>query len=312
MKACTTIAKREVDSSGFLVNVKKHKHSYLLILPAILLVFVFSYIPLAGLVIAFKEFNIVDGVLKSPWVGLKNFITIFTYPDMLKAIANTFLYSAVLLFGTFLFPIALALMFNEIKNMMFKKVVQTISYMPYFLSWISVVGIFYSFFATEGTFNSLMTTVVGSSWEAKNILLDSNYFLSILFASHIWKNVGWSSVIFLAAIAGIDPSLYEAATVDGCGKWKQMLHITLPSIKNTVLIVLIMNMASLVATNFEQVYGFQNVYTQESTEVINTLIYRQGIQNGKYSLATAFGLMQGIVSIVLLLGSNALGKKFFD
>lgn len=299
------------EKQGFMKNIKKHRYAYLLILPALLFVLVFSYFPLLGIVMAFKDYSVLDGIMGSPWVGFKHFITIFTQPNMLKTIANTLLYGAVILFGGFPFPIILAIMFNELKNMKFKKVVQTVSYMPYFLSWISVIGLFYAFLATEGPFNSLMALIFGSGWQAKNILLDSKYFLPVIYISHLWKNVGWSSVLFLAAIAGIDPSLYEAASIDGCGRFKQIMHITIPSIATTMIIVLIMSLGTLVNTNFEQVYGFQNVYVQEATDVINTVIYRQGIENGKYSLATAFGLSQGVVTLALLLISNTLSKKLF-
>lgn len=291
---------------------RKYRQPYLLILPAVLFVFIFAYLPMSGIVIAFKDFDILDGILKSPWVGLKNFKTIFTYPDMLLAIKNTLVYGVVILFLGFPFPILLALLFNEVKLTNVKKVFQTVSYMPYFLSWISVIGLFYSFFSLEGTFNSVMKMIFGAGYEPVNILMNEKFFLPILFTSHLWKNMGWSSVVYLACMAGIDPSMYEAARVDGCGRLKQVFYITLPSIKGTALVVFIMSLGSLFNTNFEQVLGFQNVYTQEATEVISTLIYRQGIQNGKYSLATAFGLMQGVVTIVILLTANAFTKKFAD
>jgi putative aldouronate transport system permease protein len=181
--------------------------------------------------------------------------------------------------------------------------------MPHFLSWISVVGLFFSFFAKEGSFNMFMTQIVGESWEAKNILLDHHNFLPIIFWSHIWKAVGWSSIVFLAAITGIDDTLYEAATIDGCGKLKQIWYITLPSIKGTIVVVLVMSLGGLVTTSFDQVFGFQTLFTQEYTETINTLIYRQGIQGGKYSLASAFGLAQGIDNVSLIMMANFLSKK---
>ena len=298
-------------SGGFIYNVKKYRYAYLLMLPAVVFVFIFSYIPFLGITIAFKDYDALTGIMSSPWVGLKHFKTIFTYPNMLQSIGRTFIYGCVIVFGGFPFPIILAILFNELRNIRFKKVVQTISYMPYFLSWISVIGLFYSFLATEGTFNEILAKLIGDGYEAKNILMDSRYFLPIIFISHLWKNVGWASVLFLAAIAGIDPSLYEAATMDGCGRIRQIWNITLPCIKGTVIIVLVMSLGSLFNTNFEQVYGFQNVYTQEQTEIIGTLVYRQGIENGKYSLSTAFGLCQGVVTLILLLTSNSVSKKLF-
>lgn len=289
--------------------IKKYKGAYILLLPALILTFVFSYMPLPGIVLAFQDFDIINGLFGSEWVGFENFVTIFSKPDMLKAIWNTVFYGLIIIFGAFPFPIILAVLLNELRCARFKKIVQTISYLPHFLSWISVVGLFYSFFSLDGTFNQIMMHIVGEGYQKKNILLDSSNFVGIIYFSHIWKSVGWSSVLFLAAIAGIDMSLYEAARMDGCGRFKQAIHVTIPCIRSTIVIVFIMSLGTLVSSNFEQVYGFQNAYTQEETEVINTLIYREGIQNGKYSLATAFGLSQGLVTLVLILTANAFSKK---
>lgn len=297
---------------GFLWNISHYRTAYLLILPALILVFCLCYLPYAGLVLAFKDYDILTGIWGSPWVGFDNFREVFSQPTMLHAIKNSFVYGVVIQFLGMPFPVMLALLFNEIRNAKFKKVVQTVSYLPHFLSWITVVGLFASIFSLEGTFNSIMRTIFGESYEATNILYNPKNFLPIIFTTHLWKSIGWSSVVFLAAITGIDPTLYEAATVDGCGKFKQVIHITVPCIKGTVLIVFIMSLGSLFNTSFEQVYGFQNVYIQQETDTINTLIYRLGIQNGKYSLATAFGLAQGLVAVTLLLMSNFMSKKLFE
>lgn len=297
---------------GFKYNIARNKTAYLLMLPAMLVVFFMSYLPYMGIILAFKDYDILKGIWGSPWVGLANFKEVFTQPNMLLGIWNSLIYGLVILFGGMPFPVMLALLFNEIRGTHFKKVVQTVSYMPHFLSWVMVISMFTSMFALEGTFNSIMKVIVGESYEPVNILYDSKNFLPIIFITHLWKSVGWSSVVFLAAISGIDPTLYEAATVDGCGKFKQVLHITLPCIKGTILTVFIMSLGGLFNTSFEQVYGFQNVYIQQQTETINTLIYRTGIQNGKYSLATAFGLAQGLVTVVIILISNFVSKKLFE
>lgn len=297
---------------GFKHNIMKDKTAYLLILPAFILVFFMSYLPFAGVIMAFKDYNIIKGIFGSPWVGFDNFIEVFNNPKMILGVWNSLIYGLVLLFGGMPFPIILALLFNEIRGIRFKKVVQTVSYMPHFLSWIMVISMFTSIFALEGTFNSIMKLIAGEGYEPFNILHDSRNFLPVIFVTHLWKSVGWSSVVFLAAITGIDQSLYEAATVDGCGKFKQVIHITLPCIKGTILTVFIMALGGLFNTSFEQVYGFQNVYIQQDTETINTLIYRAGIQNGKYSLATAFGLAQGLVTVTLILISNFISKKLFE
>ena len=299
-------------SKGFVRNIKDHKYAYLMILPAMIAVFVFMYLPLIGIVLAFNDFNIKDGVFGSPWVGLDNFKLVFNQPAMLHAIKNTLVLSIINMFGGTPFPILLALLFNEVWNMKCKKVVQTISYLPHFLSWVSVVGLVYALFATEGPVNQIMAQIVGESYEAKNFLMDSKYFVPIAFWTNIWKSTGWSSVIYLAAITGIDPALYEAATIDGAGKLRQILHITLPGIKTTVIILFVMGMGGLFASNFELVFGLQNVYTIDDTEVIGTLIYRTGIQNGNYSAATAFGLSQGLITVTIILIANWVSKKIAE
>lgn len=292
--------------------IARYKFCYLLLLPAIAFTFVFAYLPMAGIVIAFQDFNIFKGFLGSEFVGFDNFVHIFKLPKFGHAIVNTLKYSFVLIFVGFPLPILLALMFNELRNKLFKRVVQTISYLPYFLSWISVIALFYTFFALDGTFNDIRKIIFGQNAEAVNILMDPKYFLLTLFISHMWKNLGWSTVIYLAAITGIDTQLYEAAKVDGCSRLKQIIYITLPGILPTAMILLILASGGLVSANFEQVYGFQNLYTQQQTEVINTLIFRQGIQNGQYSAAAAFGLTQGLVSFLIIFATNKITKKLSE
>ena len=281
-------------------NNSSNRFMYLLLFPSLFAVLIFSYLPMAGIVIAFKNFDAID--------GFDNFKKILNYPEFLTAIKNTLVYCSICLFGRFPFPIILALLFNEVGNVKFKKIVQTISYFPHFLSWASVCGLVYALFAINGPINSLLTLIFGDGYEKTNILMDSKNFLPVLFFSGLWKEIGWSTIIYLAAITGIDASLYEAAEVDGCNRFKQVLYITLPSIKTTIVLVLILGLGGLVSANFEQVYGLQNVYSQNETDVINTLIYRQGIQSGEYSLSTAFGLMQGVVSLVLVVGANKFSK----
>ena len=292
--------------------MKKYRANYILVLPALLSVFVFCYMPMAGIVMAFQEYDIIGGIFNSEFVGFDNFIKIFTTPKFLTAIKNTLLYSGVnIVFGT-PFPIILAILLNELRSRFFRNTIQTISYLPYFLSWISVIGIFQILFSSEGTVNAVLLKLFGDNYTPVNILMDSKYFLGIIFWTGQWKNVGWSSIVFLAAITGINPSLYEAAAVDGCSRFKQIFYITLPSIMPTIAIVFIMATASLVVSNFDQVYGFQNAYIQESTEVINTLVYREGILNAEYSMATAFGIAQGIVSFLLVFITNKIVKKVSD
>lgn len=309
MKANVKVKAEKMSRAELIAKLKRYKFLYLLLLPAVVYTFIFCYITMGGLVMAFQDYDIIGGILESPFVGLKNFITVFSTPKMLHAIKNTLIYSSVGLFLGTPFPIILALLLNEVKLQRFKKITQTISYLPHFLSWISVVGMLSTFFATYGTYNDLLAKIFGDSYERINVLMDSKYFLPVIFWSGIWKGIGWNSIIYLAAISGIDQSMYEAATVDGCSRFKQVFYITLPSIMPTIIILFIMATGGLVNSNFEQVYGFQNLYTQEATEVINTLIYRMGIQNGQYSLSTAFGLAQSFVSFLIVFTSNIIVKK---
>jgi len=308
------VSRTKVGKSGAFAEkfrlIKKYKFSLLLILPAFLFVLVFAYLPLFGVIMAFQDFDIINGgFFGSSFVGLDNFRTIFTMPAFLGAIRNTVVYSAANLIVFTPFPILLALFFNELKNQRFKKVVQTISYLPFFLSWISVIGLFYTMFAMYGPVNDLRLFLFGANTERINIIMDHNYFLAVLLSSNLWKNVGWSTVIYMAAIAGIDGTLYEAAEIDGCNRFRKAVHITLPCMKETILLLFIISTGSLFNSNFEQIYGFQNIFTQQQTEVINTLVFRRGIEGGAYSLATALGLFQGVVTFGIVFVSNAIVKK---
>lgn len=300
------------EKHGLIDNLYTHRYAYILLIPAIIAVFVFLYLPLFGLVIAFKDYDIMNGLFGSPWVGLENFKIIFQQRSMLKAIGNTLILSFVNIFGTLPFPILLAILLNELWFPKFKKVVQTLSYLPHFLSYVAVVGFAYSLLSLEGPINSALVKAFGETYEAKNYLMYSEYFIPITFLTGLWKTVGWNSVIYLAAIAGIDSTLYEAAVIDGAGKFRQIWHITLPCIKGTVIVLLVMQLGSLFSGNFELVYGLQNVYTIDETEIINTLVYRSGIQNGNYSVATAFGLLQGVITIILILSANFFSKRIAE
>ncbi len=308
LSSTTALGKKK----SFFRNLYDHRHAYILMAPALIAVLVFLYLPLVGIVIAFKDYSVFDGIWGSPWAGLDNFIIIFQQKAMVKAIVNTIILSFILIFGIFPFPIMLAILFNEIRNAKFKKVVQTISYLPHFLSWVTVVGLCYAFLAVEGPLNSILQSIIGEGYVAKNFLMDPKFFRIISYLADLWKTIGWSSVIYLAAITGIDESLYEAARIDGASKFRQIWHITLPSIRTTMIILLVMRMGSIFNANFEMVYGLQNVFTIDDTEIISTLIYRTGIQNGNYSVATAFGLMQGLITITLILTANYFSKKIAE
>ena len=290
--------------------IKKKKYLYMLLIPAAICTLIFNYLPMIGIGIAFKDYNVIDGIIGSPWVGLDNFKTIIEMPSVLHALKNTFKYGFIFMFGGTPFAVVFALMINEIRNIHFKKFVQTISYLPHFLSWASVVAIFYGFFSLSGPYNEIMAKIIGDEYEATNLLMNYKNFTPVLFASNVWKGLGWSSILYLAAIAGIDQEMYEAAEIDGCGKFKQAIYITLPCIAVTIAMSMLLSVGSLISVNFEQVYGFQNVYIQEQTDTINTLAYRMGIEGGEYSLSTAFGLLQGLASLTIMLIVNELSRRF--
>jgi putative aldouronate transport system permease protein len=287
---------------------KRHKYTYFLLIPGMLATLIFNYLPILGISIAFKQYNVLDGIMGSPWVGIDNFIEVFSMPSMWLAIKNTFVYGLCILFGNTPFVILFALLLNEVRNATYKKIVQTVSYLPHFLSWASVGAIFYGFFSLSGPFNDIMSSLI-DSWEPTNILMDSKYFIHIIYGTNLWKGLGWSAVIYLAAIAGVDQSLYEAAAIDGCGKFRQAIKITIPLIAPTIVIQFIMSIGVLITSNFEQVYAFQNIYTQDATETVNTLSFRMGIGQGNYSEAAAYGIAHGVIALILTMSTNWLSKK---
>lgn len=285
-------------------EIKKYRFNYFLLLPSVILVIVFCYLPFGGLKIAFQDYNIYRPEA-SKWVGFENFISVFSNDGMLKAILNTIYLSVLNLLICFPLGIVFAILLNEVPNGLFKKSVQTVSYLPYFLSWISVIGIVTTLLSKSGIINDLRM-MLGAS-ERVMFLSNQSLFLPLLIMLTAWKGTGWNSIIYLAAISGIDASLYEAATIDGAGKFRQMWHITLPSLLPTIVIMLIMQMGSLFASNFELVYGLQNAFVD--FETINTLIYKQGIEGGDYANTTAFGLAQGIINFALIVLSNYFSKR---
>ncbi len=289
--------------------IKKNKMLYIFLIPAIVLVFVFSYCPLPGLLISFMDYDMFKG-FGSDWVGLENIKTIFTTPGLSKSITNTLKLSLLNLAIGFPLPIIFALMLNEIRDGLFKRFTQTVSYLPYFLSTIAVVGLVTTLFSQHGLINDFRVLLMGQDTERELFLTKQQLFIPLVMFVSIWKGLGWSSIIYLAAISGVDASLYEAAIVDGAGKFKQCIHITLPSILPTVIMLFILQIGSLFSSDFELIYGLQNVYID--FDVISTIIYKQGIAAGNYSISTAFGFVQGMVSLVLILITNYASKKVND
>lgn len=298
-------------SNSLLKQVKEQKWLLMFVSPAILLTFTFSYLPMFGNIIAFQDFDIVKGFLSSPFVGLKHFKEIFNDPHALMAIKNTLILSSVNLVFTFPAPIILALLFNELKTMWVKRTVQTISYLPHFISWVIIAGLVKQLTALDGgTINEIKVALFGG--EPVMFLAKSELFLPIIVITNIWKEVGWNTIIFLAALSSVDPQLYESAAIDGAGRLKQAIHITIPGILPTIIILLILNLGHLFGTNFDQVYNLINVHIQDKVDVLETYVFREGIQRARYPFATAVGLFQAAISFVLIAVTNKLAKKLTE
>ncbi len=290
-------------------SIKKNKVLYFFLLPAVILTLVFSYLPLPWLVISFMDYDMFAG-FESPWVGLENIKAVFTIPEFAASIKNTVYLSILnIIFGTPL-PIIFALMLNELKNGYFKRFTQTVSYLPHFLSTIAVIGLATSIFSEYGIINDIRVQLFGADTERVLFLALQKMFVPNVIFIGIWQSLGWNSIIYLSAISGIDSSLYEAAIIEGAGKWRQCWHITLPGISQTIILLFILSMGGLFNSNFELIYGLQNAFID--FEVISTVIYKQGITAGNYSVSTAFGFLQGLISLVLVLGTNVISKKIND
>lgn len=292
-------------------RIKQQKWLLLFVSPAIILTLFFSYLPMFGNIIAFQDFDIADGFFGSPFVGLQNFKKLFEDPHALLVIKNTIILSLVNLVFTFPAPIILALLLNELKSMAFKKTVQTISYLPHFISWVIILGFVKQMTSLDGgTINSIKVALFGG--EPIMFLAKAELFLPIIVITNVWKEIGWNTIIFLAALSGIDSQLYEAASIDGAGRLKQVYHVTLPGMLPTVIILLILSLSHIFGTNFDQVYNLINVHIQDKVDVLETYVYREGIQKAKYPFAAAVGLFQGVISFILIIVTNKLSKKFTE
>lgn len=299
-------------SDGRLIRLvdhfKREWQIYAMLLPAVLWFIVFLYKPMYGLQIAFKDYSIFRGVAGSPWVGLEHFNTLFSNDQFIRAVWNTIQISALnLLFG-FPAPIILALMFNEVLHASFKRTSQTIVYLPHFISSVIISGIVITAFSPSA---GIVNTVI--SWlgfEPVYFLTQPEWFRPIFVGTGIWQEAGFGSIVFLAAIAGVNPSLYESAVVDGANRWQMMWKITVPSILPTILIMLIIRIGNIMEVSFELVILLYQPSTYETADVVNTWIYRQGLQSGQYDLAAAAGLFNAFVAFVLVMTANTLSRRF--
>ena len=287
----------------------QQKQLMLMSVPMLLYILLFNYSPLWGWITAFMDYNPAVPLFENPWVGFENFRWLFTRVEFLRSIRNTFAMAAINLVFGFVFPIALALFLNEIRSRGFKRTVQTVTYLPHFLSWVIVVGLAQNIFASDGIVNELLLKL-GLIRQPVFFLGEGRYFWWLVGAINVWKECGWNTIIYLAAMSAIDPALYEAAEIDGAGRFKRMLHITLPGIKSTFLVLLIMNIGHLLEAGFEIQYLMGQNLVIDWSQTIDIFALKYGITKGQYSRAIAAGMFRSTVSIALVLSANFLVKRF--
>lgn len=287
-------------------NISAHKGLYLLLIPGLLYFFIFHYIPMYGVLVAFKDFRFADGIIGSEWVGFKHFALLFGSTDFYRIFRNNLMINLLKLLFGFPGPIILAILINEVKNIYFKKSVQTIFYFPHFLSWVIVGGIVFKIFGINGVVNEF-SHIMGL--KPIQFLTSSQWFWPIVVMSSIWKEVGWGAIIYLATISNIDPNLYEASYVDGANKFRQILHITLPGLRSVMIILFILRVGQMMAVGFEQIFILYNPMVYDVGDVFSTYIYRVGLQLGRYSYTAGLDLFQNFVGLILILITNRIANR---
>ncbi len=291
-------------------RMAEYKYLYLLVFPLLVYYVLFEYVPLYGLLLAFKEFNFSKGIWGSEWIGLANFREIFMLNDFWTAFRNTIVIAFGRLFIEFPVPIVVALLLNEVRRAKLKKFYQVFYTFPHFLSWIIVSGILVNFLGSFGVLNQLLELL---GMEKVNLLVNPEYFRGLLYGSSLWKDMGWGTIIYLAAIAGINPSLYEAASIDGANRFRQMLHITWPSLKSTIVILLILQIGHTMSSGgggFDQIFNLYNAAVYEKADILDTYVYRRTFSVGdSYGTSTAVGLFKSVINFALLVAANRLAKR---
>lgn len=291
-------------------DIKKDWDLYLLLVPALIFLFIFKYSPMYGLVIAFQKFNIFKGISGSQWVGFQHFAKLFASEQFADVFRNTLLISVYKLVFLFPLPIILAILLNEMRGLLFKKVVQSVIYLPHFISWVIVSGLFLNLLSVNG--GIVNTIIMKFGGEPIPFFMNKDYFRALLVITSGWKESGWGTIVYLAAIAGIDVNLYEAARIDGANKFRQIWHVTLPSIAPTVILMLILRLGSLLNAGTEQILVMYNPVVYDVADVIGTYVYRIGMGTSDYSFSTAVGLFESVVAFILIVSGNYLSRKFAE
>lgn len=306
----TTIPGRKIGKNNLLLKLQDGKYLLLMVLPAVVFYILFKYVPMWGVLISFQRYSPFKGFWGSPWVGLQQFEIFFSSPFWWRSVRNTLLLSLYSTFWSFPAPILFALILNDVKNYKFKKLAQTISYMPHFLSTVVVVGLFYMFLSPNtGPVQKLIVAMGGTK---SDLFAQAKYFRTLFISSGIWQSTGWGAIIYLAALTNIDPTLYESATIDGANKFQQLIYITIPSIIPTIVIMLLLRLGHVLGVGFEKAFLLQNDANHDTSDVLETLVYRTGISGGNYSYGTAIGLMTSVVNLCLLFIFNGISRKISE
>lgn len=307
----STKLKSTKGAGGLISRLWAQKDLQSMALPGVIWMFIFNFIPMYFIIIAFMRYNVAKGVFRSKWLGMANFHEFFTDSRFWLVLGDTFGLNLLRLLIGFPIPIIFAILLNELLNLKYKKIVQTVTYLPHFLSWIIVGGIMYNWLSDSG-FMTLLLVKIGILAEPVHLIGTPKYFWGILISSEIWKELGWNSIIYIAAISGIDPNLFEAAVIDGAGRMRKIWHVTLPSIKGTISVLLVLNIGYLMSSNFEQLFVFYKPVLYDVIDVIDIYAYRMGIENGRLSYATAIGLFRSILAFILIYTANKASKKLTD
>ena len=290
-------------------NMRKNWSLYLMVLPVLAFYLIFCYKPMYGAIIAFKQYTPGLGIWKSPWVGLDNFRYFFSNPDFIRILSNTLRISLSLIIFGFPAPIILTLLLNEIGNKQFKRVAQSVSYIPHFISLVVICGLIKTFVADGSIIQQIVHAFDGKDG---SLLNRAEMFLPIYVISNIWQNIGWDSIIYLAAISSIDPQLYEAAQVDGAGRWKRVLHVTIPGLAPTIIIMLILQLGNILSVGYEKIILLYNPLIYDTSDVILSYVYRMGFESMDWSYSTAVGLFNSVVNFVIIILANTISRKVSD
>ncbi|WP_020617919.1 ABC transporter permease [Paenibacillus daejeonensis] len=285
----------------------KYRWFYLMMLPGLLYYLIYHYLPMGGLVIAFKDYSLGKGIWGSEWVGLANFKEVFNSPEFPRLMRNTLLISVYRILFSMVPDLLFALILNEVRVRWFKKIVQTVTYGPYFLSWVIVYGLAFAFLSPDAGIVNYWIREAGG--QTVNFLASSEYFRPMIIFTDVWKSTGYGAIIYLAALSTINPELYEAATMDGANRWQNIWHITLPGVKDVFVLLLILRIGHIMDAGFDQIYIFLNSRVQEVGDIIDTWVFRRGLEQLEFSIAAATGLFKSVIGLVLVLGANKLAKK---